>query len=93
MGEIKIHSSAEASQPSPKDGGWTLHAPKLCFVGSSHLITKFEGGRKRRQTERGRGEEGGRAVKNAQPCHPPLPPPRGYCDGNTHTRMDTNGGE
>ena len=80
MSKIKIHSGAEAK------GRRTLHAPKLCFVGSSHLITKFEGGR-REETDGERG--GGRAVKNA----PPPATATGAISTGIHTRMDTNGGE
>ena len=70
---IKICNRADCAR-----GQRTLHAPKLCFVGSSHLITKFERGGREYGGE-GRGGEG--AVKNAEP----QPPPRGYFEGNSHT--------
>ena len=55
MIEIKICNRADCAR-----GQRTLHAPKLCFVGSSHLITKFERGGREYGGE-GRGGEG--AVK------------------------------
>ena len=52
MIEIKICNRADCAM-----GQRTLHAPKLCFVGSSHLITKFERGKERGSTEEREGEE------------------------------------
>ena len=82
MIEIKICNRADCAR-----GQRTLHAPKLCFVGSSHLITKFEGGGREYGGE-GRGGKG--AVKKTQ-SHPPprRSHHRGAISTGIHTRTDT----